>query len=147
MISDLCFGKPLGFVEHQEDMHDFLQTLESRLPIVEQFSVITEFNTLLVKLSNIKWLKANLIPNAKDRSGVGKVLAVGPTMVIDTNEVRAHLPRFPRQRLSNVLKKASLLRTISSTHFSNMASTEIKPSQKSQCHCRQIHKRRDPLTC
>ena len=112
MISHLCFGKPLGFVENQQDMHDFLQTLESRLPIVEQFSVITEFSTLLVKLSNIKWLKKNLIPNAKDRSGVGKVLAVGLALVIDTNEVRAHHPRFPRQLLSNVLKKASLLQTI-----------------------------------
>lgn len=76
IISHLCFGKPLGFVEYQKDMHDFLQTLESRLPIVEQFSVLTEFNTLLVKLANIPWLKRWMIPSAADCSGVGKILGV-----------------------------------------------------------------------
>ncbi len=76
VISHLCFGKPLGFVENQKDMHDFLKTLESRLPIVEQFSVLTEFNTLLVKLSNIDWIKRRIIPSAADPSGVGRILGV-----------------------------------------------------------------------
>lgn len=76
IISHLCFGKPLGFVKNQKDMHDFLKTLESRLPIVEQFSVITEFNTLLVKLSNVGWIKRRMIPSAADCSGVGKILGV-----------------------------------------------------------------------
>ena len=57
-------------------MYDFLKTLESRLPIVEQFSVLTELNTLLLKISNIRWLKKNLIPSATDHSGVGRILGV-----------------------------------------------------------------------
>ena len=76
VISHLCFGKPLGFVENQRDMHDFLKTLESRLPVVEQFSVLTEFNSLLLTLSNIDWVKKLLIPSAADHSGVGRILGV-----------------------------------------------------------------------
>ncbi|KAL6713983.1 hypothetical protein ACLMJK_008477 [Lecanora helva] len=76
IISHLSFGEPLGFVQHQKDMHDFFRTLETRLRIVEQFSVLTEFNTLLVKLSSIKWLKRKLIPSATDHHGVGRILRV-----------------------------------------------------------------------
>ena len=76
IISHLCFGTPLGFVENQKDMHDFLKTLESRLPIVEQFSVLTELSTLLLKVSNIAWFKRLLIPSATDQSGVGKIIGV-----------------------------------------------------------------------
>lgn len=76
IISHLCFGEPLGFVKNQKDMHDFLKTLESRLPVVEQFSVLTELTTLLVKLSNFVWLKRALIPSATDKSGVGRIIGV-----------------------------------------------------------------------
>ena len=76
VISHLCFGKPLGFVENQKDMYDFLKTLESRLPVVEQFSVLTELNSLLMTLSRIHWIKKRLIPSATDYSGVGRILGV-----------------------------------------------------------------------
>lgn len=76
IISQLCFGEPLGFVKNQKDMHDFLKTLESRLPIVEQFSVLTELSTLLAKLSTFPWIKKILIPSATDTSGVGRIIGV-----------------------------------------------------------------------
>lgn len=78
IICDLCFGRPLGFVKHQKDMHDFLKTLESRLPIVEQFSILTEVNTVLRVLSSSAWLKSCLIPSANDHAGVGRILRVCP---------------------------------------------------------------------
>lgn len=76
LISHLCFGQPMGFVENHEDVHSFLKTLESRLPIAEQFSVMVEFFTLLSMLSLIPWIKRLLIPQNTDTSGVGKILGV-----------------------------------------------------------------------
>ncbi|MCJ1404234.1 hypothetical protein MMC11_007459 [Xylographa trunciseda] len=76
IISHLCFGKPLGFVKNEKDMHGFLQTLESRLPIIEHFSVLTELSSLLLKVSNIPFLKRMLIPCATDQSGVGRIIGV-----------------------------------------------------------------------
>ena len=76
IISHLCFGQPLEFVQNQRDMHGFLKTLESRVPIVEQFSVLTELSTTLMKLSQIARLKKAMISSVKDRQGVGKILGV-----------------------------------------------------------------------
>ena len=44
IISDLCFGEPLGFVKNQPGMHGFLNILETRLPVIEHFTVLTEFD-------------------------------------------------------------------------------------------------------
>lgn len=76
LIAHLCFGQPMGFVEKHEDVHGFLKTLESRLPIAEQFSVMVEVFTLLSTLSRIPWIKRLLIPQNTDTSGVGKILGV-----------------------------------------------------------------------
>ncbi|KAL8781671.1 MAG: hypothetical protein Q9213_005888 [Squamulea squamosa] len=92
IISHLSFGEPLGFVKNERDMYDFLQTLESRLPIVEQFSVLTELNTILVTLSNIGWLKKRLIPSPADRSGVGRILGVSQKVIAKRFENQAVSP-------------------------------------------------------
>ena len=76
IISHLCFGQPIGFVEEHKDIHDFRKTLESRLPIAEQFSVIVEYFSLLSTLSRIPWIKRNLVPQNTDTTGVGKILGV-----------------------------------------------------------------------
>ena len=74
-------------------MFGFLQTLESRLPIVEQFSVLTELNTILSTLSKSNWVKRMLIPSAVDHSGVGRILGVSldPSF---TSDLLKHLMRI-----------------------------------------------------
>ena len=76
IISHLCFGQPIGFVARHEDVHGFLETLESRLPIAEQFSVFTELFTLLATVTKIPFIKKCLIPQNTDAFGVGRILGV-----------------------------------------------------------------------
>ncbi|KAL8725213.1 MAG: hypothetical protein Q9166_007495 [cf. Caloplaca sp. 2 TL-2023] len=77
IISHLCFGQPIGFVAKHEDVHNFLHTLESRLPIAEQFSVISELFTILASVTRIPFFKRLMIPQNTDSFGVGKILGVG----------------------------------------------------------------------
>ena len=77
IICRLCFGHPFGFVRSHNDVYDFLKTLESRLPIVEQFSVLVEFSSLLSLLSSVPWIKRKIIPTATDSTGIGKIVGVG----------------------------------------------------------------------
>ena len=76
IITHLCFGAPMGFVRKHEDLHEFLQTLENRLPIAERFSVFHELFTFLAIVTRIPVLKRHLIPNKEDGFGVGRILRV-----------------------------------------------------------------------
>lgn len=76
VITHLCFGKPLGFVRESRDLFDFLQTIETQLPIVQHFSVILELNTILRKLVEIPFMKPFIAPSAKDKSGIGVIMGV-----------------------------------------------------------------------
>ena len=78
VITHLLFGEPFGYVRTQSDIHDFLNIVQERLPVVETFSVLTELLSLLWLMSYIPWLKL-LIPNHKDESGIGRVMRVGPS--------------------------------------------------------------------
>ena len=77
IISHLCFGKPIGFVAKHEDVLGFLHTLETRLPIAEQFSVISELFTVISSVTRVPFLKRWMIPQNTDGSGVGRILGVG----------------------------------------------------------------------
>ena len=77
IITHLCFGKPLGFVEQDRDVHDFLYTIESQLPIVQHFSVIIEINTIVRSIMSFSWIKKSLARSAKDKTGIGKIMGVG----------------------------------------------------------------------
>ena len=75
MICRLCFGFPFGFVAKHADCHDFLKTLQERLPIVEKFSIYTEVSSLLSFISYIPYVK-RILPSAKDASGIGRIIGV-----------------------------------------------------------------------
>lgn len=76
IITHLCFGKPLGFLETDSDVFSFLATIETQLPIVQHFSVILELNTLLLKMMDFPWLKRLILPSARDKKGVGVIMRV-----------------------------------------------------------------------
>lgn len=76
IITQLCFGKPLGFVETDSDVHKFLATIETQLPIVQHFSIILELNTVLLRLAEIPWLKKFIVPSARDETGIGRIMGV-----------------------------------------------------------------------
>jgi hypothetical protein len=76
IITHLCFGKPLGFVKESRDLFQFLETIETQLPLVQHFSVILELNNLLRKLVQIPFLGPLITPSAKDNSGIGVIMGV-----------------------------------------------------------------------
>lgn len=56
VITQLSFGKPLGFVSNNKDMLSFLKIIETQLPIVQHFTIIHEVNTLIRRLADVPWL-------------------------------------------------------------------------------------------
>lgn len=76
VISHLCFGKPLGFMETDSDVYGFLKTIETQLPIVQHFSVFLELNEILLHFMNIPWLKKLMAPSATDKTGIGMIMGV-----------------------------------------------------------------------
>jgi len=76
IITHLCFSKPFGFVDADDDVYDFLSSTKTMLPIVHHFTVILEFNTILHMVRNLPWLKKLVVPSAANKSGIGKTMAV-----------------------------------------------------------------------
>ncbi|KAI9676946.1 MAG: hypothetical protein M1817_006785 [Caeruleum heppii] len=81
VITHLCFGKPLGFVETDSDVHGFLATIETQLPIVQHFSVILELNTIMLRIMDVKWLKRFLAPSSRDKTGIGMIMGISRRVV------------------------------------------------------------------
>lgn len=79
VITQLCFGKPLGFISNGKDMFSFLKTIETQLPIVQHFTVIHEVNTLLQRLADVPWLKRLIAPSSRDLTGIGVIMGVSKT--------------------------------------------------------------------
>lgn len=76
MISQLCFGRDLGFVEADKDAFDFQATVEMQMPIVGLFSIIVELSHLYYLLSGIPWIRKVIVPSAGDKIGIGPIMAV-----------------------------------------------------------------------
>lgn len=95
IICHLCFGTPEGFVAKHEEIHEFLGTLESRLPIAEQFSVFTELFTLLATVTKLPAIKRMLIPQNTDTFGVGKILGVCNSTCLCLSTKSHHLADLP----------------------------------------------------
>ncbi|KAI0547221.1 putative benzoate 4-monooxygenase cytochrome P450 [Xylaria curta] len=73
MVCRLCFGVSAGFVDEHKDQHDFQKTLEERLPIVEQFVVLTEVNSWIRMTDRVPSLR-RILPSSKDKEGLGVIL-------------------------------------------------------------------------
>lgn len=76
VITQLCFGKPLGFISNGKDMFSFLKTIETQLPIVQHFTIIHEVNTLIRWLADVPWVKRLIVPSSRDLTGVGVIMGV-----------------------------------------------------------------------
>lgn len=77
IITKICLGMALGCVASDSDKYDFLATVEQGNPVCQHFSVILELNSLMYYLANLPFL-GSLVPKATDRSGVGRIMGVGP---------------------------------------------------------------------
>ena len=73
VISDLAFGQPLGYLEHDSDPYDYVDAMDASMPV-------------LASLGNVPWL-ANLfhsapmrrfLPSQKDKGGFGALIGYDP---------------------------------------------------------------------
>ncbi|KAJ3498896.1 hypothetical protein NLG97_g770 [Lecanicillium saksenae] len=74
-ITQLCFGKPMGFVETDSDRHDFIATIETQLPIAQHFTVLLFLNTVLMWCAAVPGLRRIVVPSSADKKGVGVMLS------------------------------------------------------------------------
>ncbi|KAF4811089.1 Cytochrome P450 monooxygenase lolP1 [Colletotrichum siamense] len=92
-ITHVCFGKPMGFVESDTDMHNFIATIEQQLPIVQHFSVFLYLNTVLRWAAKIPSLRRLVVPSSADKSGIGVVMGLSRKVIDDRlseNEAQKH---------------------------------------------------------
>lgn len=72
VISELCFGEPFGFISKEQDVDGMAHALEATmLP----GGVVLRLPWLLKTMKFIGLLKW-IVPNTKDKTGVGRAMAV-----------------------------------------------------------------------
>ncbi|KAM3503456.1 hypothetical protein MY11210_008711 [Beauveria gryllotalpidicola] len=82
-ITQLCFGKPMGFVESDLDKHNFIATLETQLPIVQYFMVILALNTMTRWVAAVPWVRRLVVPSSVDKSGIGTIMRLSRKIIDD----------------------------------------------------------------
>ena len=70
VLTDVAFGSPFGYLERDEDVHDYIKTIRAFMPVLE-----LQTNHPTVNFLMSSWLvQAVAAPTAKDRTGMGKVI-------------------------------------------------------------------------
>jgi hypothetical protein len=75
-ITQVCFGKPMGFVKSDIDKHNFIATIETQFPIVQHFSIFLFLNTILLWVAKVPCFHRLVVPSSTDKSGIGVVMGV-----------------------------------------------------------------------
>ena len=76
IITQICLGTPVGCVASDSDKYEILKTVEQGTSVCQHFSILLELNSLLFYITKIPLLGPRLIPQASDRSGVGRIMGV-----------------------------------------------------------------------
>ncbi|KIW27807.1 uncharacterized protein PV07_07512 [Cladophialophora immunda] len=72
IISTLSLGEPLGFLDKDEDLYEYIQTMTANFPAMTFMSAVP----ILSRLMRIPSVQRVLAPSVKDRIGMGKLKAV-----------------------------------------------------------------------
>ena len=78
IITELSFGKPLGFVAAGKDLYGYSAHFEKKWAQVQHFAVLQELNKMMIKFLEIPWLNSLVtgLPRKTDEQGIGKILGV-----------------------------------------------------------------------
>ena len=76
IMTHLCFGHPLGFVETNTDLHGYLRMFHEKIPLATYPSILLEFNNLKSWVANLPWLFNKLVPTIDDAEGFGRLMMV-----------------------------------------------------------------------
>jgi len=71
VITFLSLGEPFGFISEDKDMYQYSQSIADNLPVMNFFAAVP----LLSAIMRIPTVQNNLIPTAKDKTGLGKAKA------------------------------------------------------------------------
>lgn len=77
IISDIAFGQPFGFLESDSDVHDYIKTSASLLPLFEWFAALPS----LERLTRIGWVSKRFMPKPTDKKGLGRLMGVAERIV------------------------------------------------------------------
>jgi cytochrome P450 len=77
VITKLCFGYPLGFIETDGDVHKYIETVET---LVKTVAIVSGAPTLR-KIFNMRWVIEAVGPMKDKTKGFGKLLTIGEEIV------------------------------------------------------------------
>ncbi|MCJ1434284.1 hypothetical protein MMC27_003651 [Xylographa pallens] len=81
IMTHLCFGHPLGFVETNTDLYGYLRMFHEKIPLATYLSILLEFNALKSWVANLPWLFNKLVPTTDDAEGFGKLMGISKDFV------------------------------------------------------------------
>ena len=70
VLTDVAFGAPFGYLDRDEDVHDYIKTIRAFMPVLELQTNHPVVNALM----SSRAVRALLAPTAQDRTGMGKVI-------------------------------------------------------------------------
>ncbi|KAL3468474.1 cytochrome P450 [Aspergillus heterothallicus] len=77
IISAVAFGEPMGFLEHNEDLHGYIANQTAMLPIFEWFSTLP----VLEKVMRLPGISQLAMPTPQDTNGAGLLMGVAKKIV------------------------------------------------------------------
>jgi hypothetical protein len=72
IISAVAFGEPMGFLEHNEDLHGYIANQTAMLPIFEWFSTLP----VLEKVMRLPGISQIAMPTPNDTKGAGLLMGL-----------------------------------------------------------------------
>ncbi|KAF2111803.1 cytochrome P450 [Lophiotrema nucula] len=72
VITKVAYGEAFGYLEKDQDLHEYLETTEALLPFITFFAVVPLANAIL----NRSWVKQKVGPGPDDKTGLGKLMGV-----------------------------------------------------------------------
>ncbi|KAL1646365.1 hypothetical protein SLS58_003325 [Diplodia intermedia] len=77
VITALGFGFPFGYLERDEDVHEYVKTTETVIPVL----VLSCCYPLMNKILGHPWVRAITGPHTEDKVGLGKLMGVAREVV------------------------------------------------------------------
>ena len=69
VISDLSFGEPLGYLQHDTDPYDYVEAMDASMPVLSTLGNVP----WLVNLFHSRLLR-RFLPSEKDKGGFGAII-------------------------------------------------------------------------
>lgn len=70
VITKVSYGEAFGYLDRDEDVHEYIKTTEDLVPWLTFFAVVPLANNIL----NRSWIKEKIGPSPKDDFGMGKLM-------------------------------------------------------------------------